>query len=163
MGSQETLIAVLTRRRRRQRRFLEIGFGTGFLLCGLSATGAQCIGVELPDNSATVRNVMKEASNVVLFDMDGLQLTSKLLDKGQVTSMTCLIGMDDITTHTAKIFLESWFCTELAYLLPKSGGTSIRLMLEAANVELEQFSVTLSGGAGRSVVIARKRDRLSFA
>lgn len=163
MGSQETLIRVLTQRRRRLRRFLEIGFGTGFLLCGLASTGAECIGIELPENSPTVRNVMKEAGNVVLFDMNGLQLTSKLLDEGRITSVTCLIGMDDITSHTAKIFLDSRYCTEFAYLLPKSGGAAVRSLLEAANVALEQFSVTLSGGAGRSVVVAKKRERLSFA
>lgn len=121
-------------------------------------------GIELRENSGTVRSILKEADHVVLCDLDARHVTAQFVDVARITTICCLIGIEDVTMHVADIFLRSWYCTELAYLLPARGAKRVRRLLESANVSLEQISVTLAGGKGRrSVVVAIKRDRLSFA
>lgn len=162
--SQNNVIEALTRRRRGRRRVLEYGYGTGYLTAGLAAFGLDVFGIELKQNAGTVSRMLRKAENVVLCEMDGRGFTARLLDEGRFTSLTCIVGLHDVTKHVAGIFLDSWYCTELAYLLPAQGARDVRTMLEERNVALEQFQVTLSGGNGkRSVVIATKREIASFA
>lgn len=155
----------MTKRRRSRRRVLELGYGLGYLINGLAARGNEVVGVELSRNAGTVKGTMKEADHVLVLDGDANVLTAAGLDHGRFTSITCLIGLPDLTMHVAKVFLDSWYATELAYLLPSTGAKKVRELLEASNnVSLEQVQVTLAGGNGRrSVVVATKLDRLSFA
>lgn len=162
--SQDAVLTRLMRRRRSRRRVLEAGYGTGYMALGLAALGADVFGIELRENSGTIRSIMKEANHVVLCDLDAHHLSAAFLDRGRFTSLTCIIGMQDITLHVAKIFLQSHYCTELAYLLPSRGAKGVRTLLERGNVSLEQIPVTLAGSGGRrSIVVAIKRERLSFA
>ena len=143
---------------------MEAGVGTGYLAMGLACLGSDVVGIELKENSGTIRSIMKDADHVVLYDLDALRLSAEFLDRGRFTSMTCLIGIEDVTIHVANIFLRSHYCTELAYLLPARGAKNVRTLLEKGNVSLEQIQVTLAGGKGRrSVVIGIKNDILSFA
>lgn len=155
----------MTERRRSRRRFVEMGFGLGYVVNGVAATGAEVLGIELSRNAGTVKGIMKESDSVILVEGDVTQLSARVLDQGRFTSIVCLIGLTDLTLHVAEIFLDSWYCSELAYLLPATGAKRVRQRLEESNnVSLEQLQVTLAGGNGRrTVVIAKKIDRLSFA
>lgn len=162
--TQDDVLTRLTKRPRGRRRVLEVGAGTGFLINGWAALGADVFGIELKQNSGTLRSIMKQSDRVVLYDLDARYLTVEVLERGRFSTISCLVGIEEITMHVAEIFLRSYYVTELAYLLPSRGAKNVRKLLERGNVSLEQIPVTLAGGNGRrSVVVAIKRDILSFA
>lgn len=119
---------------------------------------------EVPTNAAVLSNTIREHRNVITLGMDALDYSVESFIAGKFTTVTCLIGTEDVTRHAVRSYLASPFCFELAYLLPSrvSVARGVWERLEKAECLLEKIEVSFAGSGGRkrTVVVSCKRQHI---
>lgn len=94
---------------------------------------------------------------LVLYEGYGEHLCLDSIIRAQVTTISCIVGCVGLTEHVTRLFLESPFARELAFLLPVHACAAETLLRYSGNVTIKRLAVRLARSAGtRTVVIAVK-------
>lgn len=149
----------------RRRKFLELGFGTGFLINACCALGYPVLAAELPCAATTVRANMRPHDLVTLVELDAQSIRHEHIKDLGITTITCLIGQYDPTRWAIHLFEKVATITEIAYLQPSSGTDANDLKDELDDiarrsgwtVESDKFGVSLAGQGGRRTVCITRR------
>lgn len=155
----------------RRRHFLELGFGTGFLVNACCALGYPVLAVELPGAATTVRANMQPHDLVTLVELDAQSIRHEhIMDLG-ITTITCLIGQYAPTRWAVHLFEKVASITELAYLQPSlpSEANDLKDKLDVIaerlgwTMESVKFSIRLAGRGGRrTVCITRRKPEINL-
>lgn len=159
-GTQYRVLKCLLAVPRKGRRCLEIGFGLGYVVSGLLSCGiTRVMAIELRKNSGTLKDAMQPHPSVALKDGDVLHMSVETFIDSRFTTVSCLVGTEDVTRHVTSMFLQSPYALELCYLLP-----SLCAVARDVGERLGQSCLLRTvpvqfgrGGGRRSVVIATKQ------
>lgn len=143
-----------------RRRVLEVGYGLGYVIVEIRCMDLPVIAIEIKSLAKTVQDIMVEDDDVVLLAMDVLDFPKEAFQASGCTSITCLIGVDNVTEHVIAMFLASPMAVELAYLVPADTTPKHEdhRRWRGGEFATQDFSVTFAGSNGhrRWVKLVRK-------
>lgn len=149
-------------------KFLEMGYGTGFIVNACCALGYPVMAVELEGAATTVKQTMQPHDLVSLFDLDVRSLQHGHLEDAGVTTITCLIGLYEPTRRALHLFEKASTVTELAYLQPhcpkaiKPIDNIVQDIKKRTGWSLETNDIAVRlAGSGRKRTICVVRRKLS--
>lgn len=160
LGTLQTILkAMVEVPLRHRRRFLEVGWGLGYVIAELRCMDLSVVAIELEAQARVLQDTMHEDGDVVLKPMDVRDLQLESFQRTGCTSITCFVGIGSVTDYVIDLFLGSPMAVELAYLVPADTTAKREDNLwREREVKTKDFRVTFAGakGARRWVKLVRK-------